>query len=299
MENFSITLSNGKVWNGRSFPVQDAQYNLLIMTGMCEHATRYKDFAEYLNSKNINVCVLDAMGQGLNVSSVEELQKVRPGDFEDNIQAAYDKITEMKSNGLPTFLMGHSMGSFMTQYFIELHPEYADKVVLCASNGGQAGLMGLSKVIANIHVRKGNWDKPSHFIQNLGLGGYSKAIKDRKTDNDWLSYNERNVEEYNNDPYSGVVNSNGFWREFLNGMSKIWSKKYVSKISKKERILIVAGQDDPVGQFGKGILALEKQYKKVGVAECDVIIYQKMRHEILNEDNKATVYDDIAKFLVR
>ncbi len=299
MENFSLTLENGKVWNGRSFETKDAISNLLIMTGMCEHATRYRNFAEYLNSKGINVYVLDAMGQGLNAKSVEDVQKVLPGDFEDNIEAAYKKLSSLKSSGVPTYIMGHSMGSFMTQYFIELHPNVADKVVLCGSNGGQAGLMSLSKIIANIHVNKKNWDKPSHFIQNLGLGGYSKSIKNRETDNDWLSYNKANVIEYNNDPYSGVVNTNGFWKEFLNGMAKIWSKKYVSKLSPSEKILIVGGQDDPVGQCGKGLIALRKQYEKVGVSVLETIIYEHMRHEILNEDDKETVYNDIYSFLLK
>lgn len=169
MDIFSLTLPNGKQWKGRSFVQDGATRNLLILTGMCEHALRYKDFAEYLNSNGFDAFVLDAMGQGLNVESVEDQQKVNVGDFEDNIEAAYLKLTELKDTALPTYLMGHSMGSFMTQYFIELHPNYADKVVLCGSNGGQAGLMSLSKFIANIHVNKKNWDKPSHFIQNLGL----------------------------------------------------------------------------------------------------------------------------------
>ncbi|MCQ2772166.1 MAG: alpha/beta fold hydrolase [Bacilli bacterium] len=177
MDKFSLTLPNGKQWKGRSFPQDGATRNLLILTGMCEHAQRYKGFAEYLNSLGFNVYVLDAMGQGLNVDSPDNLQKVHEGDFEDNIEAAYIKLTELKDLGLPSYLMGHSMGSFMTQYFIELHPNYADKVVLCGSNGGQAGLMSLSKVIAYFHVNKKNWDKPSHFIQNLVLGSYSKSIK--------------------------------------------------------------------------------------------------------------------------
>ncbi|MCQ2797485.1 MAG: lysophospholipase [Bacilli bacterium] len=297
MDNFSVTLPNGKVWQGRSFPVDGAKQNLLILTGMCEYAARYEPFATFLNEHGFNVCVLDAMGQGLNAKSVDDQQKVNPGDFEDNIVAAHLKIEEMKQNGLPTSIMGHSMGSFMTQYYIECYPHSTDKVILCGSNGGQAGLMGMAKFLVNIHVRKSNWDKPSKFFTNLGLGGYVKAIKNRKRDNDWLSYNEENVIAYDADPYCGVTNTNGFWKEFLNGMAKIWTKKYTSKISVDERILMIAGEEDPVGQCGKGLVALKKQYDSVGVKDNTLILYPHMRHEILNETEREKVLNDVLEFL--
>lgn len=113
-----------------------------------------------------------------------------------------------------------------------------------------------------------------------------------------MSYNEENVQRYIEDSYCGVVNSNGFWKEFLNGMAKIWSKKYVSKLSNTERILLVAGKDDPVGQCGKGILSLQKQYINAGITSLEMKIYDNMRHEILNEDNKTIVYSDILNFLL-
>ncbi len=297
MDNFSVTLPNGKVWYGRSFPTEGAKQNLLILTGMCEYAARYEPFASFLNQHGFNVCVLDAMGQGLNSKSVDVQQRVSEGDFEDNIVAAHLKLEEMKKNGLPTSIMGHSMGSFMTQYFLECYPGACNKVILCGSNGGQAGLMRMAKFLVNLHVRKGNWDKPSKFFTNLGLGAYVKAIKDRKTDNDWLSYDEDNVAAYADDPYCGVTNTNGFWKEFLNGMAKIWTKKYTSKVSKDERILMISGQEDPVGQNGKGLIALKKQYENIGVKEATLILYPHMRHEILNETDKATVWKDVLDFL--
>ncbi len=297
MENFSVSLPNGKIWQGRSFPAEGAKQNILILTGMCEYAARYEPFASFLNKHGFNVCVLDAMGQGLNSKTVDDQQKVNEGDFEDNIVAAHLKLEEMKTNGLPTSIMGHSMGSFMTQYFLECYPDTCNKVILCGSNGGQAGLMGMAKFLVNIHVRKGNWDKPSKFFTDLGLGSYIKAIKNRKTDLDWLSYDEANVAAYAADPYCGVTNTNGFWKEFLNGMAKIWTKKYTSKVSSNERILMISGQEDPVGQNGKGLLALKKQYEKIGVREATLILYPHMRHEILNETDKARVWNDVLDFL--
>lgn len=299
MEIFSVTTSAGHEFKGRLFKAGEPKANLLILEGMEEHSARYEPFAQYLNGLGIEVLVLDAAGQGLNVEKVEDLQKWYVGAFDDNVEAANLCIQELRKTDRPTSIMGHSMGSFMVQRYLELYPNTVDSVILCGSNGGQAGLMKVANFLAKITVNKKNWDKPSKLLQDLGIGGYSKAIKNRKTDLDWLSYNEENVQRYIDDPYCGVRNTNGFWKEFLKVMSILWSKKEVSKVYLGERILIIAGQDDPVGQCGKGLDKLEAMYRKHGVKDITKIIYSNMRHEILNEVEHDIVYNDVSNFLLK
>ncbi|MCR5078741.1 MAG: lysophospholipase [Bacilli bacterium] len=297
MEEFSVKTPSGIVMKGRKWEAKEPKANLTIITGMDEHATRYAPFAEFLNEHGVNVWCLDALGQGLNAES-EEAQERWPKDgFFENVAGIAEMVKLAKSNGLPTTHMGHSMGSFLSQSLIQWHPLIADKVVLCGSNGGQAFLMSAANLISKLIVHKGNWDKENKFMDNLGLGGYSKAIKDRKTDFDWLSYNEENVKKYIDDPYCGHANTGGFWKGFTAGMKTIWKKKYMSKVDKKQKILIVAGQDDPVGQNGKGLKWLENAYKKVGVNDVTLILYPNMRHEILNEIEKEKPYNDILNFI--
>ena len=62
--------------------------------------------------------------------------------------------------------------------------------------------------------------------------------------------------------------------------------------------MIVAGDNDPVGEYGKGIRKLNKFYTdKVGVKDVTVKLYEGARHEILNETCKAEVYEDVALWL--
>ena len=299
MQEFSVQVASGETLKGRHWPAESPVANLTIITGMDEHATRYNDFALFLNGKGINVWCLDAFGQGLNSPDPDDQEKWPVDGFFKNVEGISLMILLAQSNGLPTTHMGHSMGSFMTQSLIQRYPGLVEKVVLCGSNGGQGALMSAANIIAKIVVRKSNWDKLNPFMDNLGLGGYAKSIKDRKTDFDWLSYNEENVQRYIADPYCGHGNTSGFWKGFAAGMKTIWQKKNLEKVDKKQRILIVAGEDDPVGQNGKGPKWLEETYKSLGIEDVTLILYPKMRHEILNEDEKEKPYNDIASFILK
>lgn len=297
-EKFRVKTSDGEVFRGWYWEAEEAHANLNIITGMDEYAFRYDAFARWMNTNGVNVWVLDALGQGLNAASPEE-QEIWPKDaFRKHVEAIHRMNVHSRKNGLPTVQMGHSMGSFMTQALIERYPCGTDKVILCGSNGGQAGLMRIASGLSKILVSDKNRDLPCDTLQNLGLGAYAKAIPDRRTDLDWLSYNEDNVRQYLADPWCGHPNTGGFWKEFLAGMAKIWTHRSLKNLSPDEKILLIAGEEDPVGQMGKGVRWLQDTYQKYGVTDVRMNLYEHMRHEILNETGKEKVWQDVLDFIL-
>ncbi|MBQ9458227.1 MAG: alpha/beta hydrolase [Bacilli bacterium] len=297
-EIFEITLHDGKILKGRHWPAKAAKANLVFITGMDEHSARYEGFAAFLNENGVNVWVIDHFGQGLNAPQVEDLQKWPKDAFALTLEGIEKAREAAAANGLPTIVGGHSMGSFTIQAYLETYPRADQKAIIMGSNGGQKGLMSIAYALSGMLVHKSNWDTPNPTMQNLGLGGYAKAIKDRKSDLGWLSYNEENVKVYAADPYCGAVNTGGFWHEFLRGMKEIWKGKNLKKIHTTAHILIVSGEDDPVGQMGKGVRWLEKTYRvKLGISDTKLILYPHMRHEILNEKEGRKVMEDILAFI--
>lgn len=298
MEAFSVKVGNW-VQKGNCWKAEPATSNLVFMTGMQEHSERYDHLARYLNDFGISVYVLDAVGQGLNAPRPEDQQKWFKGAFDTNVSAAHQKVMELKEETkLPTFIMGHSMGSFMAQRYLELFPDSADKVVIWSSNGPRRMKMACAYMLASILTNKRNWDKPSKFISNASFGPYARTVKNRKTDVDWLSYDEENVKDYIADPYCGAENTHGFWKEFLRGMNELYKKKNLKKVSKNEKILIVAGEEDPVGEMGKGPRRLKEMYEKLGVSNVTIFMFPHMRHEIHNETEKHLVYKVLSDFLI-
>ena len=295
---FEIKLPSGETLKGYHWPAKNAKANLTMITGMQEYAFRYNEMALHMNEQGINVWILDAFGQGLNAKTIDDLEKWPVDAFVKTVDAIHLMNQMAKANGLPTTQAGHSMGSFMTQSRLERYPHSSDKTMLIGSNGGQAGLMSVAYLLSKILVHKSNWDKPSTFLTNLGVGAYGKSIKDRKTPLDWLSYNEANVQAYLADPQCGHMPTGGFWREFLKGMAQIWKKKNMRAIAADEMVYITAGEEDPVGQNGKGPRWLEEQYKKLGLTQATLKIYPHMRHEIHNEDAREEVFKDWAAFVL-
>lgn len=296
-KTFEIKVSTGEILKGRIFETENATRNLLIQTGMGEHSLRYKDFATFLNKNGFNVYVLDAVGQGLNSPNVLDQEKWMKGAFDKNVEAIHNKIEEIKKNGLPTSLMGHSMGSFMSQRYLELYPNTLHSIVICGSNGPVKVKMTLAYLVAHIIVNKKNWDKFNPFLEKAGLGPFVKAIKNREDDLEWLSRNKDNIEEYRLDPYCGAPTTSGFWHEFIYGLKELYRKKWLKRISPNENIYITSGEEDPVGEMGKGPRRLYKMYKKLGVKNVEIKMYPLLRHEILNEKEKDQVYADILEFL--
>lgn len=296
-EIFEVKVRGGETLKGWHWPADEAKSNLTIITGMNEYAYRYAPFAEWMNENHVNVWCLDAFGQGLNAPS-EDMQERWPEDgFGKTVTGIRRMVTLAGGNGLPTFLMGHSMGSFMVQSFIEKYHNCTSGIILCGSNGGQAGLMKTGYRLARNIVHDHNWYHPNPTLQNMGIGGFAKAVKDRKTEYDWLSYNEDNVRAYIEDPWCGHYNTGGFWKEFLKGLSMIWDKKEMAKISRTESILIISGEDDPVGRMGKGPIWLWKKYRSLGITGTILKLYPEMRHEILNETENIKVYRDVLNFV--
>lgn len=292
-------ISDDLVLGGAFWPTFNKVANVLIVTGMEEHALRYTDFALALNSSGFEVFCLDYYGQGENVTSLAKPLGIVPDHgfelFVDSLAKVVDKV---KIDGLPIYVIGHSMGSFISQRLVQKYPRLVDKLVIVGSNG-PSPLYGIGKLVASLTVNKNNRDEKAKFLASLSIGSYNKTVKEAKTSVDWLSYNEKNVAAYLASPLDGIPSSKGFYLELLRGTGNLYKKKHYKFVDRALPLLIISGQDDPVGNFGKGVIKLSNFYKKLGFTSIDVKIYPNMRHEILNENNKEIVYELIKLFLGR
>lgn len=291
MKEFSFVNSYKDILYGNKWKIESPSKILVIVTGMAEHSERYDDFANFLNSKGISVYCLDHYGQGKNGIPMN------PGkDYFFKMQdTVKELIGELKSKyNLPIYIMGHSMGSFVTQGYLEKYSSTVDKAVIMGSNGPTVTFK-MGYLLSKMLINDKNYNDKAKLFYNLSLGGYEKSVKNSKTNCDWLSYNEENVKAYIEDPLSGVHPTNGFFKEFMKGLNSIQKPKNVKNINKNLPILIVGGEDDPVGNFSKGLKKLFKLYSNNGL-NVNLKIYKNMRHEILNEKNKDDVYQDLFEF---
>ncbi|MGE4342334.1 MAG: alpha/beta fold hydrolase [Bacilli bacterium] len=281
---------------GKKWLIEKPVAQVVIVTGMEEHSGRYDTLAKFLNEHGYNVFSLDYFGQGENVKSKEQtLGNVPPHAFNLFTDGLAHLIREIKEDK-PLFMLGHSMGSFLAQEFAQRYGDLLDKLVLVGSNGPDS-ILGVGFLLAKLTVRKGGYNKTSKLLASMAIGGYQKSVKDARTSADWISYNEDNVNEYLKDSLSGITSSKGFYKELLRGTSRLYKKNNVMRMKKILPILIIAGQDDPVGKKGKGVEKLYKMYSSLAFTDVLYKIYPNMRHEILNEKEKMSVFNDVLEFM--
>lgn len=292
------TFSDGSEKLGYAWTIKDPIANVIIVTGMAETAIRYDDFANFLNKNGYDVFCIDHYGQGLNCPTEDMLGHVPPSFFSRSVKDIDSLVTKCRVSCLPTYIFAHSMGSFMLQDYIQRFTEHVNKVIICGTDGPNDKLLfWAGYTIARLTVHKKNREKPGTFLNKLSFGSYNNHFKPTRTEYDWLSKNEENVDKYIADPYCGFMPSKGFYREFLKGNNRLFKRRFITKIRKDMSVLLIAGKDDPVGAYGKGPTALAKLYKKLGLQDVQLKLYDGLRHEILNEKEHQMVYDDILSFL--
>ncbi len=297
-EKIYVDTKHGRVY-GQAWTVDESIANVVIMEGMEEHCLRYNDFAAFLNKHKFNVYALDNFGQGFNVlPDYSNLGIVPKSAFRKQVQAVDVLVNKLRVSARPTFIFSHSMGSLLCQDYIQRYTEHVSKVVLCGSMAKNY-LTPLGYALARLIVTKRNRNKKAKLLNKLIFGGFNKKIEKLKTPFDWISYNEENVQNYINDPLCGYGPTNGFCLELLKGVNRLHKKKFLTKIRKDLDIFIISGSDDPVSRYGKDVLRLENMYKKLGINNVTSRVYDNMRHEVLLEDQKEVVYEDILNFFLQ
>ena len=290
VNEFSFKNSFNDILVGNKWEVIFPKANIILVTGMCEYSLRYDKFATYLNGHNFNLYSLDHYGQGKN----GELGKPGKDYFFKMIETINELATKLKEETqLPIYIFAHSMGSFVTQGLIEKYSYNFNKIILCGSNG-KTFLFKIANFVSSIYVNKRNYDKKATLLHNLSIGSYEGKFK-KEGKNAWLSVNDTNVTNYSKDPYCSYRPTNGFYREFFKGLKSLHNKKLLKNVNPNLKVLIIGGSKDPVSNFSKGLISLNNEYRKYGI-NSRLIIYENMRHEIINEKNNDEVFENIKDF---
>lgn len=282
-------------------PEGEVKAVIQIVHGMAEHAVRYTEFAEKLMENGYIVYAYDHRGHGYTAKSIDELGYM---DDNDNFMAMVKNAKEIsdliKSNHkeIPLILFGHSMGSFISQRYIELYGNEIEGVILSGTNGKQkAPILNLGISVSGLEIKIKGRKHKSKVMDKLSFGSFNNNFKPNRTNFDWLSSDEKEVDKYINDPYCGSLFTSSFFYDFLRGLKAIHIEDNLNKIPKNLPVYIFAGDKDPVGGMGKGIINLYDLYKTLNIKDVDYKLYKDGRHEMLNEVNKCEVIDDVLGWL--
>ena len=273
---------------------------LQLCHGMAEYIARYDAFAAFLAARGWYVTGNDHLGHGQSAASAAQLGFFAQPKGNECVIAdihALRQRTDARYPGLPRFMLGHSMGSFLLRQYITQYGEGLSGAIVMGTGAQPGAVLKAGKAICRTAARFHGWEYRSGLMNSMAFGSYNKRFEPARTPGDWLSRNEASVDAYNADPLCGFVFTvNGYYHMFR-GIEAAQKPENIARIPKTLPLLLVSGANDPVGGFGAGVQQVFESYRAAGLSDVQMKLYPEDRHEILNELDRETVFADLAAWL--
>lgn len=296
MKELALNAPDGHKIQTYVWPLEGAKAWIHINHGMSEHAARYDRLAQELNNAGYSVVAQNHRGHGSSPTTIlgqyaetNGWQKVL-----DDIDTVRDECCDP---AVPYILMGHSMGSFIVQSYLAQTERKIDGLILSGSNYQNTLLVKAGKVVAKLEAMRVGKNKPSKLLQFLSFGAFNLPFKPNRTNFDWLSKDDSEVDKYVNDELCGFDVTVSLWLDMFDGLIDLYNKTAFDRIQKNLPMFIFGGDKDPVGEKGKGLPKLKKAYENAGQNNIHFKLYENGRHEMLNESNRDEVTSEIKNWL--
>ena len=284
----------------RYLPEGEVKAVLQIAHGMVEFIDRYEGFAEYLCNLGFVVTGNDHLGHGNSVISKDDWGYFAKDNGYNVVLNDMHKLTSLNKDLFPNkpyFLLGHSMGSFFARYYLCKYGNELDAAIIMGTGQQASATLSAGKLTCKMLSAVKGWRYRSSLVNNMALGSYNKKWEPSVTHCDWLTKDNKIVEWYSKEPKCQFVFTlNGYYNLF-SCMSEIIKPENLAKMPKELPVLLVSGEDDPVGEFGKAPSVVYETFKNIGMEDVALKLYPNDRHEILNETDKLDVYHDLSNWL--
>ncbi len=263
-----------------------------IIHGMAEHGGRYHEFANFLARNGYAVVINDHPGHGKTAESPEELGIVKKKrgweTMMENTRVLYTHIRK-KQPEVPVYIFGHSMGSIIARHFTSVYPVYIQGIILSGTFESRPVLVKIIRTLIKIlRLVKGRRHK-SKWFNKFFYWRFNRHFSPRPTLFEWISSSREEVDAYVNDPCCGIDCSNGFYNNLFKGIGEMKRAEATLKYRKNLPLLILSGQQDAVGNFGKDALKIHKRFFKQKFQNLTLKVFHG-RHELLHESNKEEVF---------
>jgi alpha-beta hydrolase superfamily lysophospholipase len=267
-----------------------------IAHGLSEHSARYARLAAALNAAGYAVYANDHRGHGPKAATADLGHFADEGGWGKVVGDLWtmNRLIAKEQPRLPIIFLGHSLGSFIGQQFVAEHSDALAGAVYSGSSGKPPAIATLGRLIARAErLRLGKRGK-SQLIGQMWFGAYNKPFKPARTEFDWLSRDEKEVDAYVADPLCGFPFSTQLAIDVLDALPGLIAPERLAKIRKDFPVYVFSGESDPVGANIKGLI---DALKSAGITRLTTHIYPGARHETLNETNRDEVTRDLIAWL--
>ena len=273
-EYFDFTGHKGTVLPGYIWlPDGEVKAVMQVAHGMTEHMGRYEAFADYLCPMGIAVAGFDLRGHGKNPGD-PEIASCGEGGWAASIEdiRLFYELLKRRCVGVPHYMFGFSLGSFLLREYLTKYPaegEIAGAIIMGTGHQPE-WLLSIMMGIVKGQIKKAGFDKTTDLVRQLSFGTYNQKFNPNRTDADWLCADKAEVGKYLADPLVRKDISAGLFWELLGCMKRTGSAYEYDGWDTSLPVLLISGQDDPVGNGGKGVQALYQRMKKSGMENVTI-----------------------------
>ncbi len=271
-----------------------------IAHGMVEFIERYDRFARVLAAYGFYVTGNDHLGHGQSVTDPDQLGYFARHDGNFNVigdMHTLRKRTQKLYPDVPYFMFGHSMGSFLVREYIEMKAEGLAGAIIMGTSYQTIQTLDAGIVLTGVFQGTRGGHFRSEMVNNMALGSYNKTFEPARTTADWLTRDEAVVDAYVAEPLCQFIFTvNGYYNLFR-GLRYAQRKNHLERIPKDLPVFILSGENDPVGDFGRGPKQVAEIYREIGLTDVTCKLYPEDRHELLNELDKEQVDRDLIDWM--
>ncbi len=272
---------------------------LQLSHGMCEYVQRYDAWARRFAALGYVFCGNDHLGHGNTAKNAKELGFTAKRRGAEYLTAdLYTMTALMRAEygaDVPLVLYGHSMGSFVARKYMTQFDDGLAGVIL-SGTAGPGAPTGIARALAHaIEAFRGDHHR-SNLIFSLAFGSYNKRFRAENDSASWLTRDASVREAYRNDPFCTYRFTLGGYDTLFSLLCEVSAKKWANGVRKDLPVLLFAGEEDPVGDYGRGVRAV---YERLVRAGCDarLKLYEGGRHEMHKEYNCDEVFRDLIAYL--
>ena len=267
--------------------------------GMVDHVERYGELVAYLTGEGYVFAGNDHLGHGKTAKCKDDFGFFASKDgYKYVVDDLYTMNQELHKRypGKPVILLGHSMGSFLSRLYAVKYPTSLDGIIIHGTGGKNPALPFGKIVVAVLRAIKGERYR-SALVKKLSFMGYNSRFDKSEGDDAWLTRAGELVADRNGDDRTNFIFTLAGYNDLFTMLGECNSSRWYSEYPKSLPTLLMAGAEDPVGNYGEGVREVYDGLSKEGVVALDIALYEGARHELFNETNRAEIFRDMCDWL--
>lgn len=200
---------------------------------------------------------------------------------------------ERRFTNIPHFMMGFSLSSFLLRDYLSIYHDRISGAVIMGTGHQPGAVLSVLMQIIKREIKVHGFDSSTPLVDKMAFENYNGKFTSNQTPFDWLCADEVQLAAYMKDPLCRKHISAGLFYQLMDSMRRTGKRNTYEKWNKGLPILLLSGQNDPVGDFGKGVQRVKSAMDHARLKDAEVHLIPGARHDLLHEESSGAAREAV------